>query len=270
MPRAAGRRVRPADRLAAHRRRHRSRRGLPPRPVAGADRPDAVRRLRPAAGRDDLHLDTSQYKVILEVQPKFQNDPSALSHIYVAPATGAAGAAAAVAHFTDTVQPLTVNHQGQFPAVTLSFNLAPGVALGQAVDAIQAMQAELHVPATLHGTFQGTAQAFQASLSSTPLLVARRDPRRLYRAGHALRELHPPDHHPVGAALGRRRRAADADAVRLRSERDRADRHHPADRHRQEERHHDDRLRAGGRARRRARARWRRSTRPACCASARS
>ena len=70
------------------------------------------------------------------------------------------------------MQPLTVNHQGVFPAVTLSFNLAPGVALGQAVDAIQAMQATLHVPATLHGAFEGTAQAFQSSLSSTPLLVA--------------------------------------------------------------------------------------------------
>ena len=65
-----------------------------------------------------------------------------------------------------------MNHQGVFPAVTLSFNLAPDVSLGQAVEAIQAMQAAQHVPATLHGEFEGTAQAFQASLSSTPLLVA--------------------------------------------------------------------------------------------------
>ena len=76
-----------------------------------------------------------------------------------------------------------------------------------------------------------------------------RDHRRLYRAGRSLRELHPPHHHPLGPALGRRRRAAGADGVRLRPERDRPDRHHPADRHRQEERHHDDRLRAQGRAR---------------------
>jgi multidrug efflux pump subunit AcrB len=67
---------------------------------------------------------------------------------------------------------LSVNHQGQFPAVTLSFNLKPGVSLGQAVDKIQALTADLRVPATLDGSFQGTARAFQASLSSTPLLVA--------------------------------------------------------------------------------------------------
>ena len=76
------------------------------------------------------------------------------------------------AHFASKVEPLSVNHQGQFPAVTLSFNLAPGVALGQAVERIQALQRDLRVPATVDGSFQGTAQAFQASLSSTPLLVA--------------------------------------------------------------------------------------------------
>ena len=67
---------------------------------------------------------------------------------------------------------LSVNHQGQFPAVTLSFNLAPGYSIGQAVDAIHAMQDEVRMPGTIDGAFQGTAQAFQASLSSTPLLVA--------------------------------------------------------------------------------------------------
>ncbi|MGB7033970.1 MAG: efflux RND transporter permease subunit, partial [Xanthobacteraceae bacterium] len=77
----------------------------------------------------------------------------------------------AVAHFTSKVEPLTINHQGVFPAVTLSFNLAPGTALSQAVDAITALNSELHAPDTLHGSFQGTAQAFQASLTSTPLLV---------------------------------------------------------------------------------------------------
>jgi multidrug efflux pump subunit AcrB len=76
-----------------------------------------------------------------------------------------------VAHFTNKVQPLTVNHQGVFPAVTLSFNLAPGVALSQAVDAISADAAQLHAPASLNSSFQGTAQAFQASLTSTPLLL---------------------------------------------------------------------------------------------------
>jgi multidrug efflux pump subunit AcrB len=78
----------------------------------------------------------------------------------------------AVAHFVNAVQPLTVNHQGVFPAVTLSFNLAPGVALSQAVSGISALEVQLRAPPSLHGAFEGTAQAFQASLTSTPLLVA--------------------------------------------------------------------------------------------------
>jgi multidrug efflux pump subunit AcrB len=76
------------------------------------------------------------------------------------------------AKFSNKVAPLTINHQGQFPSVTVSFNLAPGTALGQAVERIQQMQRDLKVPITLDGSFQGTAQAFQSSLSSTPLLVA--------------------------------------------------------------------------------------------------
>src|SRR5271157_6029326 len=78
----------------------------------------------------------------------------------------------AFAPFDSKVEALSIFHQGQFPAVTLSFNLAPGTALGQAVDKIQAMMVRLRVPGTLNAAFQGTAQAFQASLSSTPLLVA--------------------------------------------------------------------------------------------------
>jgi hydrophobe/amphiphile efflux-1 (HAE1) family protein len=119
-----------------------------------------------------VYTTTAQHKVILEVQPQFQDRPSALAHIYVASPAGVQVPLSAVAHTTYTVEPQTVNHQGVFAAVTLSFNLAPGVALGQAVDAINAMQDRLRVPATVHGTFEGTAQAFQSSLSSTPLLVA--------------------------------------------------------------------------------------------------
>ena len=78
---------------------------------------------------------------------------------------------AALARFTNSVEPLTINHQGVFPAVTLSFNLAPGAALSQAVDAVSALSTDLHVPPTLHGAFEGTAQAFQSSLTSTPLLI---------------------------------------------------------------------------------------------------
>jgi hydrophobe/amphiphile efflux-1 (HAE1) family protein len=119
-----------------------------------------------------IYTATNQYKLILEVKPEFQEDPAALSKIYVVSPTGAQVPLSTFAHFTPKVEPLSLNHQGQFPAVTLSFNLAPGIALGQAVDKIQAVQRDLHMPPTVDGSFQGTAQAFRASLSSTPLLVA--------------------------------------------------------------------------------------------------
>jgi len=119
-----------------------------------------------------IYTATNQYKVVLEVQPQFQDDPAALSKIYLSTPTGAQVPLSVVAHYTSTVEPLTVSHQGVFPAVTLSFNLTPGAALGQAVDAIQQASQRLGAPPGLHGSFQGTAQAFQASLSSMPLLIA--------------------------------------------------------------------------------------------------
>ncbi len=119
-----------------------------------------------------IYSSTQQSYVVLEAQPKFQTGPAALSSVYVANSAGAEIPLSAVAHFVNEVQPLTVNHQGVFPAVTLSFNLAPGASLSQAVDAIDALTTQLRSPATLHGDFEGTAQAFQASLVSTPILVA--------------------------------------------------------------------------------------------------
>ena len=119
-----------------------------------------------------IYTSTSQYKVILEVQPEFQADASALSRIYLPGSNGVQVPLSTVAHFGTKVEPLTVNHQGQFPSVTLSFNVAPGVSLGDAVAKIQALQDQLKVPQTLQGAFQGNAQAFQASLSSTPILIA--------------------------------------------------------------------------------------------------
>ena len=119
-----------------------------------------------------IYTATNQYKVVLEVQPQFRSDRTALAKIYVAGQNGAQVPLSAFAHFTSKVQPLSISHQGVFPAVTLSFNLAPGVALGQAVTKIQEMADRLHAPPTLNASFQGTAQAFQASLSSMPMLVA--------------------------------------------------------------------------------------------------
>jgi hydrophobe/amphiphile efflux-1 (HAE1) family protein len=119
-----------------------------------------------------IFTSTNQYKVVLEVQPQFQLDPNALTKLYVVAPGGARVPLGTFAHFVPKVESLSVNHQGQFPAVTLSFNLAPGTALGEAVDRITEMREGLKAPATLQGTFQGTAQAFQDSLSSTPLLIA--------------------------------------------------------------------------------------------------
>ena len=118
-----------------------------------------------------IYQPTQQAKVILEVQPKYQIGPTALSRVYVPGTNGVQVPLSAVAHFVNQVQPLTINHQGVFPSVTLSFNLASGVALSQAVDAITGVEAQLHAPPSLLGSFQGTAQAFQASLTSTPLLL---------------------------------------------------------------------------------------------------
>jgi hydrophobe/amphiphile efflux-1 (HAE1) family protein len=113
------------------------------------------------------------YHVVLEVDPKFQRDPSTLSKIYIkSPTTGQLVPLSTFVHF-DTVKTnyLSVSHQGQFPAVTLSFNLRPGVALGQAVEAIKKAELEMDKPIALVGTFQGTAQAFQSSLASQPYLL---------------------------------------------------------------------------------------------------
>jgi hydrophobe/amphiphile efflux-1 (HAE1) family protein len=120
----------------------------------------------------DMYTSTNQYWIILEVQPQFETDPTVLSKLYVVGANGARVPLGSFAHFVNKVEALSVNHQGQFPAVTLSFNLAPGTSLGEAVDRINQMRYDIRAPATLQGTFQGTAQAFQQSLSSTPLLVA--------------------------------------------------------------------------------------------------
>jgi hydrophobe/amphiphile efflux-1 (HAE1) family protein len=116
----------------------------------------------------------NSYHVILEVLPELQTAPDALDRIFVnAPATGQQVRLSSLARWTTKPTTfLSINHQGQFPAVTLSFNLAPGVALGDAVRAIEQAESELGVPASLAGSFQGNAQAFQTSLASEPLLVA--------------------------------------------------------------------------------------------------
>ena len=113
------------------------------------------------------------YYVIMEVLPSLQGDPATLDKIYLrSPTTGRQVPLSAFAKWTTApVPPLSISHQGQFPAITISFNLAQGVALGQATEAIERAEAELNLPATITTTFQGNAQAFQDSLSTVPLLI---------------------------------------------------------------------------------------------------
>src|SRR5882762_3339800 len=113
----------------------------------------------------------NQYHVVLEVKPSFQQSPEALKDLHVRSASGAQVPLAAIAQFVSKTAALAVNHQGQFPAVTFSFNLAPGVALGDAVTAIETTARDLGLPPSIRATFQGTAQAFQASLANEPLLI---------------------------------------------------------------------------------------------------
>ena len=113
----------------------------------------------------------NQYHVVLEVLPAFQENPDALKSIYVKSAPGAQVPLSAFTRFVPGTAPLAVNHQGQFPSVTLSFNLAPGVALGHGVSAIKAAEQQIGLPTSIRASFQGTAQAFQASLASQPLLI---------------------------------------------------------------------------------------------------
>ncbi len=115
----------------------------------------------------------NSYHLILEVMPGAASDVDTLRNLYVRSSTGQAVPVSSFAKWsTMPVQPLSISHQSQFPAVTISFNLTQGAALGQAVEGINAAMRELNTPVTLQGSFQGTAQAFQSSLASQPYLVA--------------------------------------------------------------------------------------------------
>jgi multidrug efflux pump subunit AcrB len=107
----------------------------------------------------------------MEVDPQYQRSPEALQSVYVRSSNGQIVPLSAIAHFAPANTPLAVNHQGQFPSTTISFNLAPNVSLGEATQAIDAAQREIRMPGTVHASFQGTAAAFQQSLSNEPILI---------------------------------------------------------------------------------------------------
>ena len=117
-----------------------------------------------------IYKPLNQYHVILEAHPSFSEDPRALDNTYVQTTSGSVPLAA-ITTYRPRTGPLSVNHTGLFPSSTIAFNLAPGATLGQATDQIRALESSLQVPKTIQGTFAGTAQQYQASLSSQPILV---------------------------------------------------------------------------------------------------
>jgi multidrug efflux pump len=118
-----------------------------------------------------MYTPLNQYYVVMEAAPQFWQNPDTLKVIHVANASGEQIPLSAFTRYVATTTPISVNHQGQFPAVTISFNLAPGIPLSAAVAAIQQAEMKLRLPADIHGSFQGTAQAFQASLANEPMLI---------------------------------------------------------------------------------------------------
>jgi HAE1 family hydrophobic/amphiphilic exporter-1 len=118
-----------------------------------------------------IYTDVNEYWVIMEVAPRYQRDPAALSQLYIRSSTGALVPLGAVATLSRSVGPMTISHVGQLPAVTISFNLAPGVSLGTAVEQVQQLQNEMHMPATLSASFQGAAQVFQSSVKGLGVLL---------------------------------------------------------------------------------------------------
>ena len=119
-----------------------------------------------------MYTPLNQYYVVMEVAPQYWQDPRSLNDIYIHPTTGGEVPLSAVTRYQPTTAALAVNHQGQFPSVTVSFNLAPGVALSGASSAITQMEEKIGMPDSIHAMFSGTLQAYQASLATEPLLIA--------------------------------------------------------------------------------------------------
>ena len=195
-----------------------------------------------------IYAPSNQYQVILQVAPEFQQDPAALSMLYVRSSNGKLIPLNTVANVTMGVGPLSVSHTGQLPSVNLTFNLKPGYALGDAVDAIE-QAAAATLPATVTTRFQGTAQAFQESLQGLGLVLIMAIVVIYIVLGILYESFTQPLVILSGSAGGGLRRAHHADTLQDGPQPVRLRRHHHARRPGQEERHHDGRLRIGRRAR---------------------
>ena len=211
-----------------------------------------------------IYTPTNQYWVILELEPRYQSDPSVLSLLYVRSATGALVPLNSVATLKPAVGPLAITHLGQLPSVTISFDLKPGVVLGEAIKRDQRRRPpRCSCRRRSTAVFQGTAQAFQASLRGMGMLLVM----AIFVIYLVLGILYESFIHPLTILSGLPTAGFGALvtllAVRHRAQHVRLRRHHHAGRHRQEERDHDDRLRDRGAAQARAWRPTRRSTRRA-------
>jgi len=289
---AARRRVGGAGQRLPDERADRSRDRRPARRVGADRRRYAQRRLRATPDLDQSTDSRTSTRVILEAKPEFQNDPASLTKIYV-PASGIQAVAqsqsltssaptiiptvsgssmvplSAIARFEHGTAPLVIAHQEQFPAVTISFNLAPDASLSDAVRVISQAEREIGMPSAVIGSYSGDAAEFAKSLAGEPWLILAAAVAIYIVLGVLYESFIHPHHHPVHSAVGRRRRAARADVVQAGPLGRRAHRHRAADGHREEERDHDDRLRARGRAQAGAFAARRPSSRRRCCGSVR-
>jgi hypothetical protein len=193
-----------------------------------------------------IYADVAEYWVCFEVLPQFQLDPDALARLYITSSmTGTNGVPnlvplSAVANLTRSIGPTSISHVGQLPSVTISFNLAPGMSLGTAVAQVQKIEGDMHLPATITGSFQGAAAGFSIVGKRAGIPARRRDSGHLHHPRLPLRKFHPSADHFIRPAVGGIGRAAHADAVPAGFEHLRFRRPHHAHRHREEKCHHDD------------------------------
>ena len=248
---AARRGLRPADRQR-HGRRSAST-AIRRRASASSRRPSTRRSTTPSASarRRSSSPRPTAITSFSRSPPRCRGPCIAYASLYLkSPLTGQMVPLSAMTKYdTQHVTYLSINHQGQFPAVTLSFNLAPGAALGDAVDAISRASRRPAFARHHHWNFPGHGAGLSELAQDSTVSDSGGAGGRVYHSRHALRELHSSADHSLDAALGGRRRAADAAAVAHRAFGHGADRHHSADRHREEERHHDGGLRHPSRAR---------------------
>ena len=192
-----------------------------------------------------LFTELNQYHLVLEALPEFQKDPAKLNEIYVKSTSGGAVPLSAFTHFESGIAPLAINRQGQFPSVTISFNLAPGVALGSGGHGNRTRAERTWNAAECAGVLSRNCSVVSGIIKERAVVDPRSDRHGLHRPRRALRELHSSDHDFVNATVGRCWSDSRPAGLPQRPRSRRLDRNHSAYRHREEERDHDDRLRAG-------------------------